>query len=146
MKKFLFTLLVTMVSSVAFAQSGKVVVDDSGRIYGRYVGTNPKNKTFIVRNQDDYEIPQAGKKVVVFSAANGQGVVYQKNFGTINVRNQPSTSGKKVGILVCPEGYMPEVAECLGKTDGWYKIRLLDTDVIGYVREDLVEWDSINSF
>ncbi len=39
---------------------------------------------------------------------------------------------------------VPETFPCLGKVNGWYKIRI--NGKVGYVREDLAEWDGICTF
>lgn len=143
MKKLLILLFVAIAATPAFSQSAKVVVNSKGEVVGRYVRTNAN--TYTVNLQDDGDVPKANHKVVVFSAENGQGIVICKNPGTVNIRNTPSTSGAKVGALHYEAGDMPETAQCIGKENGWYKIRTYD-DVIGYVRQDLVDWDAIDTY
>lgn len=140
MKKYLFLFFTVLTVTNIFAQSAEVVVTTRGKVVGLLSRTNAK--TYTVLTQDDFEVPKAGHKVVVFSAENGQGFVICKNWGSVNVRSTPSTSGKKVGSLTYEEGYVPDPAECLGKKNGWYKIRL-ENGVVGYVRQDLVEWVAI---
>lgn len=142
MKKLFILIIAAMGATGAFAQSAKVVVNSRGEVEGYYVRTNAN--TYTVMAQDDGEVPRAGHKVVTFSAENGQGVVIPKN-GTVNVRNTPSTSGAKVGKLECIEGYIPDTAQCLGKVNGWYKVRLYNGK-IGYIRQDLVDWYAIDCF
>ena len=61
--------------------------------------------------------------------------------GNINVRKGPST---KTAIVekITPEDsdkdYPDNVFDCLGKTKGWYKIKIKGK--VGYVRQDLVSW------
>lgn len=143
MKKFLILLFVAMAATTGFAQSAKVVVNSKGEVIGRYVRTNAN--TYTVEAQDDSEVPKANHKVVVFSAENGQGIITCKNPGSVNIRNTPSTSGTKVGALLYEAGDIPETAQCLGKENGWYKIKTYD-DIIGYVRQDLVDWDPIDTY
>lgn len=81
---------------------------------------------------------------MTFSAENGQGVLTCKNVGRVNVRSTPSTSGEKIGTLTFEEGDLPETASCLGKENGWYKIRL--DNIEGYVRQDLVDWYPFDLF
>ncbi len=140
MKKILSFLFVFLCVSGAFAQSAKVVVDSKGEVQGYYVKTNAN--TYTVLAQDDGEVPIKGHKIVTYSAENGQGILEPKNVGTVNVRSTPSTSGAKVGTLRWPDGDMPDDCQCLGKKDGWYKVRLY-SGKIGYVREDLVNWGAI---
>lgn len=124
------------------AQTMKMVVNTKGEVVGRYVRTNAK--TYTVEVQDSYDVPKAGNKVVVFSAENGQGIVYCKNFGKVNVRATPSTSAKLIGTVEYIEGYVPDTYLCLGKKNNWYKIKI--NGKIGYVRQDLMEWDGMDTF
>lgn len=142
MKKFLILLCAVAASATAFAQSAKVVVTTGGEVVGRYVKTNAN--TYTVEGQDDCTVPKAGHKVVVFSAENGQGVLTCKKPGSVNVRSIPSTSGNIVGKMVYEAGEIPWACPCLGKKDGWYKVQL--ENAVGYVRQDLVDWDPIDTF
>lgn len=142
MKKVLFLLATMAMSATAFAQSAKVVVTTNGEVVGRYVKTNANSYT--VESQDEGTVPKAGHKVVVFSAENGQGVLTCKKPGSVNVRSTPSTSGKIVGKMVYEEGDIPWACPCLGKANGWYKVKI--DNAVGYVREDLVDWDPIDTF
>lgn len=140
---FLSLALLAGVCSLAGAQSMKMVVDSKGEVVGRYVKTNANSYTVMV--QDDYDVPKSGNKVVTFSAENGQGVIWQKNEGTINVRSIPSTSGAIVcKITYDPGDGVPMTYDCLGKENGWYKINV--DGKMGYVRQDLVEWDGMDTF
>lgn len=150
--KIIFTLLFTVLTTtVSFAQSAKVVVNSDGVAVGRYVRANAH--TYTVIQQDTLEIEKDGLKVVTYSAKNGQGFVYADRPINVNVRSIPSVSGDIVGILYgsyygkYDESYppIPDVGECLGKNNGWYKIRMEDGK-IGYVRHDLVTWDAIITF
>lgn len=142
MKRLISLMFAAALAAPLFAQSAKVVVSNNGEAIGLYVKTNAN--TYTVGGQDDWEVPKAGNKIVTFSAENGQGVVSCKNFGRVNVRNTPSTSGTKIGTLTFEEGDIPEAAPCLGKENGWYKIQL--GDKVGYVRQDLVVWNAIDLF
>ena len=132
-----------MMAAAANAQSMKMVVDSKGNVVGRYVKTN--KTTYTVNFQDTYDVPMKGHKVVTFSAKNGQGVVYrdQTRTGNINVRKGPSTKTAVVAKIPEYDG-VPETFPCLGKVNGWYKIRIHGK--VGYVREDLAEWDGMSSF
>jgi len=49
-----------------------------------------------------------------------------------------------VGTMVYEEGYVPEVYKCLGYISGWF---LTEIDgQTGYIQEDLVTWDAVNTF
>jgi uncharacterized protein YgiM (DUF1202 family) len=142
MKKFLILLLMVIgFGGLSFAQSMKMVVDTKGNVVGRYVQTN--KTTYTVEVQDDFEVPISGNKVVTFSAENGQGVIYCVS-GKVNVRSTPSTDGAIVGKFICEEGDLPETHRCLGKVNGWYKTEV--NGKVGYVRQDLVEWDGMDTF
>ena len=141
--RFLFTVMLVMAAAVASAQSMKMVVDSKGEVVGRYVKTNAT--TYTIGVQDDVEIPKEGHSIVTFSAENGQGVVFrdQTRKGNINVRKGPSTKTQVVAKIPETDG-VPDVYDCLGKENGWYKIRI--DGKVGYVRGDLVEWDGMVTF
>ena len=132
--------------SMMNAQSMKMVVDSRGNVVGRYVRTN--KTTYTVDVQDTYNVSKRGNRVVTFSAANGQGVVYydQSHTGNLNVRKSPSTNAPVITQIIDPEpmGYVPDCYECLGKVNGWYKVRV--NGKVGYVRGDLLEWDGMCTF
>ncbi|MCF0192940.1 MAG: SH3 domain-containing protein [Prevotella sp.] len=143
MKKYLFLLCFALSSLFVSAQTGKVVVNSKGEVLGRYVKTNAK--TYTVCEQDDYDVPKAGNHIETWSAAKGQGIVYRSGSinGTINVRKAPNASSPVIAKIVDPEG-VPDTYPCLGKVDSWYKIRI--NGKIGYLRADLAEWDTIDTF
>ena len=119
----------------------KMVLDNTGNVVGRYVRTN--ENTYTVSVQDDFEVPKMGHKVVVFSAADKQGVLYTKRTH-VNIRQQPTTESPVVTQISYKKGSVPETYPCIGKVNDWYKIRVKGKE--GYVRQDLVEWDGMNSF
>ena len=125
------------------AQSMKMVVSSDGEVQGRYVRTNAD--TYTVDVQDEYDIPKAGNRVVTFSAVKGQGIVYRKGerVGNINVRKGPSLKYAVIAKIEDPEG-VPDAFPCLGKVKGWYKISI--DGKVGYVRQDMVNWDGMSSF
>ena len=128
------------------AQSMKMVVDSRGNVVGRYVRTN--SSTFTVDVQDTYNVSKRGNRVVTFSAAKGQGVVYynQSHTGNLNVRKSPTTNSPVLTQIIdpAPMGYVPDCYNCLGKVNGWYKVRV--NGKVGYVRGDLLEWDGMCTF
>ena len=144
--RFIVSIMFLASFTVASAQSMKMVVDSKGNAVGRYVGTNAT--TYSITVQDSGTVPKKGHRVVTFSAAKGQGIVYrnQSLTGNINVRKGPSTQTKVVAKIEdnSVSGYLPETYPCLGKKNGWYKIRI--EGKVGYVREDLVEWDGMDTF
>ena len=135
-----------MACTVASAQSMKMVVDSKGQVVGRYVKTNSTTYTIMV--QDTGIVPKKGHHVVTYSAVNGQGIVYrdQSRTGNINVRKRPSTTSPVIAKIPDNKetGCVPDTYPCLGKTNGWFKIRI--EGEVGYVRQDLVEWDGMSTF
>lgn len=121
----------------------KMVVDKKGEVVGRYERTN--TSTFTVSVQDSYEVPKTGLRVVTFSAAKGQGIVYrnQERKGNINVRRGPSLKSAVVTKIPEFDG-VPDCYPCLGLVKGWYKIRI--DGVVGYVRSDMACWDGMCTF
>jgi hypothetical protein len=119
----------------------KMVLDNNGNVVGRYVSTN--ENTYTVRVQDDFEVPKAGLQIVVFSAANKQGILFTKRTH-VNIRQLPTIESTVVTQISYKKGSVPETYPCIGKVNDWYKIRVNGKE--GYVRQDLVEWDGMNSF
>ena len=119
----------------------KMVIDSRGNVVGRYVRTNQTSYTVAV--QDDVEVPKLGHKIVEYSARNGQGIVYTLRTN-VNVRTQPDLKSSIICQITTKSGEMPQTYPCLGKTQGWYKIRIRGTQ--GYVRHDLVIWDGMDTF
>lgn len=144
MKKFLVLALLLVSFGMMNAQSMKMVVDSRGNVVGRYVRTN--KTTYTVDVQDSYNVPKKGNRVVTFSAANGQGVVYydQSRTGNLNVRKSPSTNAPIVTQIPNPGDCVPDCYDCLGKVNGWYKVNV--DGKVGYVRGDLLEWDGMCTF
>lgn len=140
--KILFILLFSVMSATAFSQSMKVVVDSAGNVVGRYVRTNAD--TYTVGVQDIFNVSKSGKKVIKYKASKGQGVIWCKKVGCVNVYSQKSKKAEIIGQLIYEDGYVPETYPCLGKKHGWYKIKINDME--GYVPDKLVEWDAIDTF
>lgn len=119
-----------------------MVVDENGTVVGRYVRTN--DDTYTVSVQDDFEVPIKGHEIVMFSAKNGQGVVYTRRT-YVNVRVEPDLNSPVLKqISYNKNNGVPETYPCLGKTKGWYKISIKGK--VGYVRHDLMEWDGMDTF
>ena len=144
MKRTLYLLICLLCYVTADAQSMKVVIDSKGEELGRLVRIN--TTTYTVSLQDDYDVPKAGNRVVTYSADKGQGIIYRHpdRSGNINVRKTPSIKSAVVAKIPDPDFDLPTPYDCLGKVNGWYKIKI--DGKIGYVREDLVCWDAICTF
>ena len=143
MKRFLSLAALLLVCVMASAQSMKMVIDARGKAVGRLVKVN--QSTYTIDVQDTYDVPKAGKRVVTFSAEKGQGIVYrnQTRTGNINVRKEPNLKAIVVAKIRETDG-VPETYPCLGKENGWYKIRI--DGKVGFVREDMAEWDGMDTF
>ena len=146
MKKLLFIVAFVMGLAMAQGQTMKMVVDTRGNVVGRYGGVSGNN--YIIEVQDTGYVPKRGHKVVTFSATRGQGVVYYAygHTGNLNVRKQPTTRSTVVAQIIDPqpEGNVPDCFDCLGKVNGWYKVRV--NGKVGYVRSDLLNWDGMCTF
>ncbi|VDH02554.1 SH3 domain-containing protein [Bergeyella zoohelcum] len=142
--KRIITLFIVSVATVINAQkiSQKVVISNSGEEVGRYI--RETSTKYLVDVQDTVWVPKKGNKVVEYSAVKGQGIIYLKNWGVVNVRKTPSTTTAVVGKLIYEEGYVPEAYPCLGYKNGWYKTEV--NGKTGWVRADNVIWDSISTF
>lgn len=125
----------------ASVDSMKMVLDNRGNVVGRYIRTN--DNTYTVAVQDDYDVPKSGNKIVTFSAQNGQGILYTRRTH-VNIRKEPTTESPVLTQITFVKGRVPETYPCLGKVNGWYKIRVKGK--VGYVRQDLVEWDGMDTF
>ncbi len=130
--------------SMMNAQSMKMVVNSRGNVVGRYVESG--KSTYYISVQDVATVPKRGHRIVTFSAAKGQGVVFydQSHTGNLNVRKSPSTNAPIVTQIPDPGDYVPDCYNCLGKVNGWYKVRV--NGKVGYVRGDLLEWDGMCTF
>lgn len=140
--KTLFILLFSVMSATAFSQSMKVVVDSAGNVVGRHVRTNAD--TYTVGVQDIFDVPVSGNRVVEYKASKGQGVIWCKKVGNVNVHSNASKKSEIIGQLIYEDGYVPETYPCLGKKNGWYKTKVNNME--GYVPAKLVKWDAIDTF
>ena len=144
MKKFLLLALLLVGFGMMNAQSMKMVVDKRGNVVGRYVETD--RNVYYISVQDVSSVPKRGHRIVTFSAAQGQGVVFydQSRTGNLNVRKSPSTNSPILTQIPNPGDYVPDCYKCLGKVNGWYKVKV--NGKTGYVRGDLLEWDGMCTF
>lgn len=140
--KRLLTILAVAVAVSAFSQSMKVVVDTAGTVVGRYVRANAY--TYTVGVQDIFDVPKAGHKVIRYRAKDGQGIIWCRRLGRVDVYAAPSKKSAVIGQLVYEDGYVPETYPCAGKHRNWYKVRIDGT--LGYVPANAVLWDAIDTF
>ena len=143
MKRLLLMLILLSAGLSLKAQSMKMVIDAKGNVVGRYVRTNANS--FTVDVQDSYDVPKKGNRVVTFYASKGQGIVYrnQDRTGNINVRKGPSLRYPVITQIPEFDG-VPDTYPCLGKVNGWYKIKI--DGCVGYIRQDMAEWDGMDTF
>lgn len=146
MKKLVSFLLALVCVASASAQSMKMVVDSKGEVVGRFVKDN--GATYTISVQDDCDVPADGLRVVTFSAARGQGTIFrdQRRTGNINVRKRPTTASAVIAKIqdTVALGTVPDCFDCLGLVNGWYKLSI--DGKVGYVRQDLMQWDGMCTF
>ena len=118
-----------------------VVIDKTGNVVGRYVGETVDK--YFISVQDTVPVAKSGLHVELYSAEKGHGIVFLTADGVVNVREKPSTDSKIVAKIQNGDG-IPETYKCLGLEKGWFKIKV--DGKIGYVRMDLMAWDSMDTF
>lgn len=135
-----------------------VVENDKGEVVGRLIG-DCGDSYFIVA-QDYGRVPKDGHKAVEYRAKDGKGCIYissdvkykTKNgekMQIVNVRALPSMKSSIIGTICELYGDLPSPVDCLGyvpsqddySTDKWFKVNI--DGKVGYVRADLMEWDSL---
>ncbi len=130
-------------------KSEKVVIDRQGH-ESRYLANC--GDSYLVFCQDYGLVKKSEGRVKEYSADNGNGflVLNDETVTTrVNVRMRPTENSKKIGTIAYRPGELPEVFPCLGyvfeKDKGfWYKLKL--GNKIGYVAEQYMLWDSINTY
>lgn len=144
MKRLIFALAAMFAVTALYAQkdSAKVVVTSDGSIVGHYVR---QTATAYVANPLDWEVevPKKGHRVEVWTPEKGKGIIGRRDGvrGNINIRKGPSVKTAVVTQMTEADSnadYPDCFFDCLGKVNGWYKIRIKGK--VGYVRQDLVEW------
>jgi len=119
----------------------KVIIDNEGNV-GRYIGEN--ETSYQGETQDSYRIEKEKAHIDTMKACEGEGILTLKDTGKKPVFSRPDTESDTVGIIIHEQGYVPETYRCLGYIKGWF---LADVDGIpGFIREELVNWDPINTF
>ena len=140
--RHLLAILAMAVTVTTSAQSMKVVVDSAGTVVGQYVRANAD--TYTIGVQDIFDVPKVGHKVVKYRAKDGQGVIWCRHVGRVDVHAAPFAKSPIIGQLVYDEGYVPDTYPCAGKHKNWYKVRI--GDATGYVPASAVLWDAIDTF
>ena len=137
-----FFILMCATSACAQKNSMKVVVSNDGSLIGKYV--RQTNTTYIANPLDwEEEVSKKDSRVEIWTPEKGKGHVIRRDGvkGNINVRKGPSINTAVVTKITEADSnkdYPDCFFDCLGKINGWYKIRI--KGIVGYVRQDLVEW------
>ena len=87
-----------------------------------------------------------------YSAENGDGYLMLDDDVVqtrVNVRQKPSEKSKKIGYIATHPGELPEAFKCLGyvyeENNGfWFKLKIKGK--VGYVAEQFMIWDAINTY
>lgn len=131
-----------------YRTSGKVVIEADGH-KSRYIAIC--GDSYLVDVQDYGLVKKAGSKVELYDAANGQGILIQNSEEAkrVNVRRRPTTKSSIICTISDTEGELPTVYPCLGYSSGsddgmWYKTKV--NGKIGYIRQDLMLWDAIDTY
>ena len=80
------------------------------------------------------------KKVII---TDGRGFVFLTEEGTRPAYAAPDSLSEVVGELRFEWGYCPDSYSCKGYRDGWFAIEI--EGVTGYVSEEYVYWDAIDT-
>lgn len=138
-----------------------VVENDKGEVVGRLIGDC--GDSYFIEVQDYGRVPKDGHKAVEYRAKDGKGCVWissevkytiknGEKMQIVNVRALPSMKSSIIGTIDELYGDLPTAVDCLGyvpsvddnSRDKWYKV---DIDgKVGYVRADLMYWNSMNTF
>ncbi len=135
-----------------YRDSEKVVIDRQGNV-GRYLADC--GDSYLVMVQDYALVKKSESHIEEYSARKGQGVVMLNTEAVttrLNVRQRPNETCKKIGTIAAKEGELPEVFRCLGLVEDdtkkwgglWWKIQFGNT--VGYVAEQYMLWDSIDTY
>jgi len=144
MKRLFVYLMLPMILCACSSEQGpsmKVVVSDTD-VLGRYVSET--EDSYIVEVQDTYPVEKTGARVELWKASEGRGIVYLKDFGKADAYAEMNESSEIVFSLCYEEGDVPDTYRCLGFRKGWFRIE--KDGATGYIRERLVNWDSIDAF
>lgn len=131
-----------------YRNNGKVVIDSDGKEYRflAYCGDS-----YFAESQDYAMVKKKSARLVNYDAANGQGWLIQNSDDAprVNVRRRPTTKSPVMCTISDEEGMLPEVYPCLGYVSGsdegmWYKTKV--NGKTGYIRQDLMLWDPVNTY
>ena len=118
----------------------KVIISEGGMV-ARYLTEDEDN--YIGGIQDTVWIPKSRAMVETWYACDGRGVVFLNEEGTKPAYAAPDSLSEVVGQLVFERGYCPDSYSVAGYRDGWFAIEMGEN--VGYVREEYVYWDAIDT-
>ena len=118
----------------------KVIITEGGMV-ARYLTEDEDN--YIGDIQDTVWIPKSRAMVETWYACDGRGVVFLNEEGTKPAYEAPDSLSEVVGELQFERGYCPDSYDVVGYRDGWFAIDMSGN--VGYVREEYVYWDAIDT-
>ncbi len=130
-------------------KQAKVVIDKHGNV-SRYLADC--GDSYLVDVQDYGLVKRSEGRIEEYSAEQGKGYLVLADDVVktrVNVRLRPVEGSKKIGSIAYRPGEIPEVFPCLGyvyeKDKGyWFKLKV--NGKTGYVAEQFMIWDAINSY
>lgn len=128
--------------SLSNATQMKVIILPDGTV-ARYVSEDDSSYTADI--QDTFSVPKDGVRVETWSAGDGQGVVFPKAPGKVQVLCEPHPAAEVKCVITYEEAMCPSTYGCLGMTDGWYEINLGENGR-GFVQARFMDWDAIDTF
>lgn len=128
---------------VRFAAPGEYVALKDGKVLGQLIRI--REDSYLVEVQDSVSVPKDGVDIEYWSAADGKGVVFLKDFGKQPVYELPDSTSRVIGKAVYDEGYCPDTYRCLGYKPGWLRVKL-DGNRTGYISENVTDWDYEDRF
>ena len=118
----------------------KVIITEGGMV-ARYLTEDEDN--YIGEIQDSMWIPKSRAMVETWYACDGRGVVFLNDEGAKPAYEAPDSLSSVVGELLFERGYCPGSYDVAGYRDGWFAIDMGGN--VGYVREEYVYWDAIDT-
>lgn len=119
----------------------KVIISEGGMV-ACYLTEDEDN--YIGEIQDSVWIPKSRAMVETWYASDGKGIIFLKEFGVVPSYSEPDITSNVVENLIYKEGTCPCVYDCMGYEDGWFKVRMSGSE--GYIHEEYVLWDAIDTF
>lgn len=118
----------------------KIIISEGGMV-ARFLTEDEDN--YIGDIQDTVSVPKSHAMVETWYASDGKGFVGLKEEGTKPAYAAPDSLSDVVAELQFEKGYCPDTYCCKGYKDGWFSIEI--NGGIGYIREENVYWDAIDT-